>query len=117
MASFGGFDCAWVDFIVFPAFVDYTGIEKIPGNQVAMSISPNPANEKLTIKAKLAEKGIYRLNIYDNEGRVVMTTDEVMSEPDGSARQVVDVSALKPGYYSCRIISGKLNITRPFIVN
>jgi hypothetical protein len=117
MASFGGFDCAWVDFIAFPAFVDYTGTKEIAIGSLMMNISPNPSSEKITIDAQLSEKSGYTLQIINNEGKTVISRKESSTDNEGRTQQVIDISALTPGYYTCEIKSGKLNISRPFIVN
>ena len=116
MASFGGFDCAWVDFIAFPAFVDYTGTKEIAVGRLLMNISPNPSSEKITIDAQLAEKSGYTLQIINNEGKTVISRKESSTDNEGRTQQVIDISTLTPGYYTCEIKSGKLNISRPFIV-
>jgi len=111
-----GEDCAWVDFIVFPAFVDYTGKDEISAGQVAMTISPNPATGKITVEVKLEKKGSLIMQVFNSEGKEVLTSREVNTDSQGCSRQIVDVSSFKPGYYTCKIKSGNTNISKAFIV-
>ncbi len=111
-----GSDCAWVDFIVFPAFVDYTGTNEFASDVLKMNLSPNPADDRITIEASLVSKSNYMLRIFDNEGKNVVSAQEIATDNAGYLSKVVDVSTLKPGYYTCEIASGGINISRSFIV-
>jgi hypothetical protein len=111
-----GSDCAWVDFIVFPAFVDYTGTNEIASDVLKMNLSPNPADDRITIEASLVSKSNYMLRIFDNEGKNVVSAQEIVTDNAGHLTKVIDVSTLKPGYYTCEIASGEINISRSFIV-
>jgi hypothetical protein len=111
-----GSDCAWVDFIVFPAFVDYTGTNEFASDVLKMNLSPNPADDRITIEASLVSKSNYMLRIFDNEGKNVVSAQEIATDNAGHLTKVIDVSTLKPGYYTCEIASGGINISRSFIV-
>jgi hypothetical protein len=111
-----GSDCAWVDFIVFPAFVDYTGTNEFASDVLKMNLSPNPADDRITIEASLVSKSNYMLRIFDNEGKNVVSAQEIATDNAGYLTKVIDVSTLKPGYYTCEIASGGINISRSFIV-
>ncbi len=112
-----GDDCAYVDYIVFPAFVDYTGKNELTPNHVAMEISPNPATEKINVDASIGPDTKLIFRIYNNEGKTVLTSKEIYTDGNGSAKHSFDVSGFKPGYYTCEIITENINISRPFIVN
>ncbi len=113
--STGG-DCAWVDFIVFPAFVDYTATHETIAGQWSLNLSPNPAHDRINIEASLVSKSNCVLRIFNNEGKNVVTAQELVTDTEGHLIKAVDVSMLKPGYYTCEIASGEINISRSFIV-
>jgi hypothetical protein len=116
MATSAGSDCAWVDFIVFPAFVDYTGTDDVTENGFTMNLSPNPATEKISVEATLKMQCKYVLQVFNTIGKAVITTKGITTESEGRIRNTLDVSALKPGYYTCEIKSGNINLFRSFIV-
>jgi hypothetical protein len=45
-----------------------------------------------------------------------VSAQEIATDNAGYLSKVVDVSALKPGYYTCEISTGETNISRSFIV-
>jgi hypothetical protein len=115
-ATNAGSDCAWVDFIAFPAFVDYTGTEESATGKLMLNISPNPAKEKLTVEAMLHKQSDYDLEVFNSDGKIVISTIKFTTDSDGRASRILDISALKPGYYACKIKSGGYTISKPFIV-
>ena len=117
MGTSAGSDCAWVDFIAFPSFVDYTGIKDETAEQISMRLSPNPVKDEITIKANLISQISVVLQISNSEGRDVLAAQEILSDKEGNIVKRVDVSSWKPGYYTCTIKCGNINISRAFIVN
>lgn len=112
-----GDDCAWVDFIVFPAFVDYTAKDELTGSQVNMEITPNPATDRISVQVSLEKCCELAFHLYNNEGKEVMASKEMSTDNTGFARHIFDVSALKPGYYTCRIQTGNGTLSKPFIIH
>jgi len=111
-----GDDCASVDFIVFPAFVDYTGIDENAADGLKMTLSPNPADDLITIEASLVSKSKCEIRVFNSDGKNVITARGIATDNEGHLTKVIDVSKLKPGYYTCEIASGGVNISRSFIV-
>lgn len=111
-----GDDCASVDFIVFPAFVDYTGIDENAADGLKMTLSPNPADDLITIEASLVSKSNCEIRVFNSDGKNVITARGIATDNEGHLTKVIDVSKLKPGYYTCEIASGGVNISRSFIV-
>lgn len=115
MGTSSGNDAAWVDFIVFPAFVDYTGKpELVTGFE--MSILPNPTRDKVKISAAIPGKNSATLNITDNLGKKVLTATLISVNNEGIFEYSGNISMLKPGLYSCTLSSGETNISKSFIV-
>jgi hypothetical protein len=117
MATAAGSDCAWVDFVVFPAFVDYTSTNTFQADPAIMNISPNPATEKIAVDAFLKSQCKLELKIYNSEGKDVFASGEKSTDNEGRYHQVINVSSFRPGYYTCEIKSEKILISRSFIVN
>ncbi len=116
MGTSTGSDCAWVDYIVFPSFVDYTANDEWVGNEVFMSISPNPANKRITVEARLAKACTYKLVVYDARGNSVLSTGDKTTDNTGLAKEIVDVSSFKAGYYNCKISADGINISKALVV-
>jgi len=117
MATSAGSDCAWVDFVVFPAFVDYTGTSVLKTSSSTMRISPNPAFDKIKVDLALDKQSDYELHIFNNEGKTMIPFLKNSTNSDGHSSAVIDISSFKPGYYTCKIKSGEINISSSFIVN
>jgi hypothetical protein len=76
-----GMDCAWIDYIIFPATSLYTSIEQ-PDHIPAMGVEiyPNPSNGamKITINSTIEEEGMILLMGYD--GRILLQRPFATSE-------------------------------------
>jgi hypothetical protein len=109
-----GYNCVPVsyDFNV----VDYTGLDELTSNNIAMSISPNPADEMITVSAFLKSKSSYNLKVFNAEGKVLITRMHNQPDSNGQIIKMLDISSLKPGYYKCEIKSDNSRISRPFVV-
>ncbi len=116
-SGFAGSDCAWVDFIVFPAFIDYTGTGETDIKKVMMTVSPNPATEKIKVETLLQAKCNFIITVFASDGKTVLSTDEISTDNNGRATHILDVSALNPGFYTCELRSGRNVISRTFIIN
>jgi len=97
-------------------FVDYTGNSKLTKDQVNITISPNPANEIITISASLTPNCDYSMKVYNTEGKLIITGLNHQTDKNGVIRENLNISKLIPGYYACEIKSGKIRISKPFIV-
>jgi PKD repeat protein len=75
-----------------------------PGEAIGVSVWPNPAQDRVSVKVDLTNIGDLRLRITDMAGRELMRL-----VPDGMARewqQQLDVSALARGMYFLEVGSG-----------
>jgi hypothetical protein len=115
MASSGGSDCAWVDFVSFPAFVDYTGTNELNEQNIKVEISPNPASDLLKLETQFGEKTEFVLNVFNSENKQVLPSRQIVTNNSGKTETLIDISSLKAGYYTCMIISGGFNISKPFV--
>ncbi|MFH0893124.1 MAG: C25 family cysteine peptidase [Bacteroidota bacterium] len=110
-----GSDAAWVDYIIFPPMNGPIGIED--NNSVAaFGFYPNPANGSAMITFDLKTTGNVNIDLYDATGR---TIKNLWSESTaaGDHQIMVDVSALSPGIYFCRLITENGSRSLRFIKN
>lgn len=106
-----GSDCAWVDYIVFPAFRNNTGM---PDAEVAgfdLVVYPNPASKIMHMKATLKNDGNYLLSVIAADGRLCF-----QQNINGTAETMIDVSTFKPGYYQCVLSDGVVRLSRPILI-
>ncbi|MDO9253947.1 MAG: C25 family cysteine peptidase [Bacteroidales bacterium] len=96
--------------------VDYTGISNLTSDQSNMTISPNPANARITIGARLTARCDYTIKVYTIDGKLTLPTINSNADISGLISENLDISSLKPGHYTCEIMSVKHRISKPFIV-
>lgn len=96
--------------------VNYSGSGELDENQAMMSVSPNPAKGKIQIEAFLKTKCDYNLKIYNTEGKTMLANERNTTDERGRITLSLDISSMRPGYYTCEIISGKMRISRTFII-
>jgi hypothetical protein len=116
MSNSGGADAAWVDYVIFPGFVDYTGTEEHPEFTLGLSLSPNPVSGILTVRASGLQSATYDLRITDAAGKMVQEFRDLNSVPGTDTSFRTDVSRLKPGSYLCTLTEGGKQTTASFIV-
>jgi hypothetical protein len=95
--------------------VDYTGT-KLTSDLSGMTISPNPANARITVSARLTAGCDYSIKVYNSEGKLALTILKCKANIKGMISENLIISSLKPGHYTCEIKSEKIKITKPFIV-
>ena len=109
-----GYNCVPVTYTF--KIIDYTGNSKLTLNQSIFTISPNPAKEMIKVVTSLITKSNYTLRVYNHEGRLVLTRLDNTTDNNGLVNENLDISSLKPGYYTCEVKAGKTRISNPFIV-
>lgn len=106
-----GSDCAWVDYVIFPAFRNYSGLAEDVAAGVDLFLYPNPASKILNVKASLTATENYQLMIIASDGKLYYKQNIF-----GNSESSVDVSSFKPGYYQCILSDGTLRIARSFLI-
>ncbi len=117
MATSFGSDCAMVDFVVFPAFTDITGTGPLVQADPMLNISPNPAKDRIALDARLSTKCEFVVSIFAGDGKSAITSFRNTTGNDGKVHELIDISSLKPGFYTCEIKAGNIHLSRSFIVN
>jgi len=90
---------------------DITGIAgRDKGNDgYSLAVFPNPANENVTVRAKLRPGRDVQLVIVDISGQTVRELGTV-SVPGVDYQVNVNVTDLKPGYYQCVLRAGNRTV-------
>ncbi len=109
-----GYNCVPVSYEF--EIIDYTGRTESAANQFNMIISPNPAQEMITVKASLESRSDFVLKVYNAEGKVILTSNKNTSDAGGRINKTLNISSFKKGYFTCQLISGESIISKPFII-
>lgn len=92
-----------------------TGISKQAGSNLTMHVSPNPANESITISFEQKETNLTTIEIMDVTGKIIKTEKTLTSF--GQNTLPVNVSDIRNGVYFVRISNGNGLATSRFIIN
>ncbi len=109
--GYDGFDCAWLDDILFPPFTTITGIyTQLP--EIDFEIYPNPGTEfiSLIFNAETEDADIY---IFDIHGRKI----KAMLHQTEQKELKISISDIKPGLYFVEVYAGNDKIVRKIIIN
>ncbi len=79
-----------------------------------LATQPNPASDELLIRCSPARSGSIRYSLYNSVGTEVKTA--TIEQPAGSELLHVDISALPPGSYYCRLYTGTTVESGSFVV-
>ncbi|HNW89428.1 MAG TPA: C10 family peptidase [Bacteroidales bacterium] len=83
-------------------------------NNAFVSISPNPASDKVNIMASVAKSASINLAIFNNLGSAVFSKQA--SAENGLIDETIDVSHLSKGLYFLKLSSEKFNSTQKLII-
>lgn len=81
-----------------------------------LTIYPNPAREKLTIKFSSESALGPEIQIIDLTGKVVLKVEEELNREDKLFRTEVELNDLKSGIYFVKVIQAKKIYTMKLIV-
>lgn len=88
------------------------GISELPKIKPSLLISPNPVNEKMTIRFfNLSPGNSSVLRLYNITGELVSTIQLKTSEAQ------IDLSGFSNGVYMAQLISGENSVSRKFVVS
>ena len=113
-----GSDCAWVDFIVLPAIHTNIGVgiqELSTGNTAQLSISPNPANDKINVSYKLQTNTDVSLKIFSANGQMVYSNDNEYKVA-GTYSIGLNASLLSRGVYFISLKTNNQVVTQKLII-
>lgn len=97
------------------ARVQTTGIEDEAMLENKISIAPNPAEDKVTISFHAQEEGPAKVALYNVAGAETIVLNKTLGAGDHSFD--FDSSALSPGVYFCRVITGSSVLVEKLVKN
>ena len=100
-----GWDCVWIDDIIFPCS-SFTNIEEIENENIR--IYPNPANDFINIGINDNHNGNFNISIYNSLGIKVFET---------SNKNTINIEDLPSGMYFINVTTEDLNKTKKIIIN
>lgn len=107
-----GDDAAWVDYIVFPALANHTGLDE---PNFGFNVYPNPAIESMFVDIELGTADNVSIELLDNTGRLL----EVLfsgTMPKGFSRTAIDAGVLSGGVYYIRVKTSEGSISRMIMI-
>jgi hypothetical protein len=100
-----GWDCVWIDDIIFPCS-SFTNIEEIENENIR--IYPNPANDFINIEINNNYDSNFNISIYNSLGiKVIETSNE----------NTINIEDLPSGMYFINVTTENLNKTKKIIIN
>ncbi len=111
-----GDDCAWVDYIVFPAQTSIVGLEEIYNEDIAFNIYPVPARDQLNISFQLDKPENISLNLYNSLGQLQQRLLDVVRHDETQSKIQFDAGALPRGVYHLELTAGDHKFIRKIII-
>ena len=112
-----GSDAGWIDYIIFPAISDYVGVNEVLGlKDEAMSVYPNPFNNKTRIAYTISEKSDVSVVVYNMVGEMVEIIENANDRRAGTYTHEFDGSAYEHGIYFCVMKTNGQTITKKLII-
>ncbi|MDZ7742131.1 MAG: T9SS type A sorting domain-containing protein [Bacteroidota bacterium] len=111
-----GDDCAWVDYIVFPAQTSTVGREEINSENIAFNIYPVPAKAQLNVALKLEKPETLSLNLYNGLGQLQQRLLDEVQVSEAEFKMQFDASSLPKGVYHLELTAGERKFIRKIII-
>lgn len=115
-STISGSDCAWVDFIVFPAIQSFVSIDE-PKIRVLneVRIFPNPTTDFINLNFTLLEDNSVSLKIFNTNGQMVYK-EEIGLQTSGKHSTSINTSYFSRGVYYISLQSENQIITQKLII-
>ncbi len=111
-----GSDCAWVDFIVFPAIQSFVGVDEPKITNISdFRIYPNPASDIINLNYTLLDENSAVLRIFSTNGQLVYK-EEIDKQSAGNYTSIVNTSFLSRGVYYLTLQSKNQILTQKLIL-
>jgi hypothetical protein len=96
--------------------LDYVNVdEHVFFQGLQLTLSPNPASDLLTVAYGVQNQTKARIEIFDMNGRIVLTSDQGLVVP-GSYSTTLNISSLAAGSYVCSIVSDNGRLTKKLLI-
>jgi type IX secretion system substrate protein len=111
-----GDDCAWVDFIVFPAARYYVGINENAGDKSGFNIYPNPASGQVKLDFKLEEASNLSCKLYNSMGQLKRILLENVKTNESAFSLSFDSKNIDNGIYFCELTINNIKYIKKLII-
>ncbi|MBZ0242795.1 MAG: T9SS type A sorting domain-containing protein, partial [Bacteroidales bacterium] len=108
-----GSDCAWLDYIVFPARAVTTGNISSTAGLLKMNLSPNPASHTINIQIESPYAEPMLLRVFNLHGQQVYSRK--IAAFNGSKRIQITDKLTKPGVYTLILSTKDQSISKQLI--
>jgi hypothetical protein len=111
-----GSDCAWVDFIVFPAIQSFVGVDEPKISIISdFRIYPNPTSDNINLNYTLLDENSAVLRIFSSNGQLVYK-EEIDKQSAGNYTTAINTSYLNRGVYYLTLQSKNQILTQKLIL-
>ena len=83
-------------------------------NTLEANVFPNPVSSKLTVSFNLPQSDDVSIKLYDIQGKLIVTRN-IGKQEAGEHQEVLDLTNLLPGTYTCSISGQNNTITKQII--
>jgi len=112
----GGSDCAWIDFIIFPAVQSFVNIEEPKTKLLSdLRIYPNPANNFVNLNFSLVDEAAVNIKIYNSNAQLVYSEDNERQNR-GNHSTSINTAHLSHGVYYIQLQSQNQILTQKLII-
>jgi hypothetical protein len=112
----GGSDCAWIDYILFPAVQLFTSVDENATNETSLSCFPNPIVDNALIYYNLEKADNIRLMVYNSIGQEVVSLISSQTQAAGKHQIYFNASGLKSGVYYCILKTSESSVSSKVII-
>lgn len=112
-----GEDCAWIDFIVFPAVSSTVSVpENGTKSNLTFNVYPNPAAGNMTVSVNMVESAPLSVSVFDIMGKEVIKAVSGQIMQAGQHNINMNAENLNAGIYFLSLKAGEQMITRKLII-
>lgn len=96
-----GSDCAWIDYILFPAVQLFTSVNDAENLSSSIICYPNPVNGTGTISYTLNKSDKVSIELYNLLGQKVLDIENGITKSSGAHQVTFSTKELNSGIYQC----------------
>jgi hypothetical protein len=111
-----GYDCAWVDYILFPGISDFVGIPDFPAQPIDMTLYPNPSRDHVQVAFLINRPEHVRVEVFDVSGRKVPGAGFQKMVPPGRHEHLMMLENLTEGAYYVVMVAGDMQVTQKLMI-
>lgn len=112
-----GSDCAWVDYIIFPAEVPDVVKEILPTNEAKLVCYPNPLNGYAVIGYTLEKQADVTIKVYNTFGKEVAPLLKNQITYAGTHSVIFNAKGIQPGMYFVTLTANGKTSTIKIVIN